>query len=198
MACDKSSFKFENMWLKEEGFGDKVSSWWSGYEFFRTPSFILASKLKALKEDLKQWNKVTFGDVRYRRLRRMGDILELDVKEGRRGLSVEEHSLREELKDEVVRLAHMEETSWRQKSRVLCLKEGDNNTSFFHRTANSNRKNNYLNRLEVDGHVFDDKEDIKLQVEQFYHSLLQETEYWRPEVDGIEFDSIDASARDML
>ena len=114
------------------------------------------------------------------------------------GLSVEEHSLREKLKDEVVRFAHMEETSWRQKSRVLCLKERDNNTSFFHRTANSNRKNNYLNSLKVDGHVFDDKEDIKLQVEQFYHSFFQETKYWRPEVDGIEFDSVDASTRDML
>lgn len=26
----------------------KVNSWWAGYEFFGTPSFILASKLKAL------------------------------------------------------------------------------------------------------------------------------------------------------
>jgi hypothetical protein len=79
--------------------------------FFGTPSFILASKLKVLKEDLKHWNRVTFGDVRYRKHHRMGDILELDVKEGRGALSAEEHTLREELKDEVVRLAHMEETS---------------------------------------------------------------------------------------
>ncbi len=198
MACGKSAFKFENMWLKSEGFVDRVSSWWAGYEFFGTPSFILASKLKALKENLKQWNKETFGDVRLQRLRRMDEILELDVKEGCRGLSSEEHILREELKSEVVRLAHLEETSWRQKSRALWLKEGDNNTRFFHRTANSNRRNNYLSSLEVDGRIFEDKEDIKIQVERFYHSLFQESESWRPEVDGIEFDSIDASDRDML
>ena len=41
----------------------------------------------------------------------MGDILDLDVKEGRGGLSSKEHSLREDLKSEVVRLAHLEETS---------------------------------------------------------------------------------------
>ncbi len=111
MAYGKSSFKFENIWLKVEGFVDKVNSRWFGCEFFGTLSFILASKLKVLKEDLKHWNRVTFGDVRYRKHHRMGDILELDVKEGRGDLSVEEHTLREELKDEVVRLAHMEETS---------------------------------------------------------------------------------------
>ena len=61
----------------------------------------------------------------------MKDILDLDVKEGWEGLSSEEHILREELKVEVVRLAHMAETSWCQKSRALWLKEGDNNRSFF-------------------------------------------------------------------
>ena len=106
--------------------------------------------------------------------------------------------MREKLKSEVVRLAHLEETSWQQKSCILWLKEEDNNTSFFRRTANSNRRNNYLSSLEVDGYIFEDKEDIKIQVGRFYHSLFQESESWRPEADGIEFDSIDASARDML
>jgi endonuclease/exonuclease/phosphatase family metal-dependent hydrolase len=36
LLVEKSSFKFENMWLKVEGFVEKVSSWWAGYEFFGT------------------------------------------------------------------------------------------------------------------------------------------------------------------
>ncbi len=167
MAGGKSSFKFENMWLKVEGFVDKVKSWWSGYDFVGTPSFVLASKLKALKEDLKKWNKDTFGDVHHRKNCCMRDILELDVKEGQGGLSLDEQQLREALKGEVVQLAHMAETSWRQKSRATWLKEGDNNTSFFHRMANSNRRKNYLGSLEVDGCLYEDKEDIKTQVENF-------------------------------
>jgi hypothetical protein len=198
MTGGKSSFKFENMWLKEAGFVDKIHCWWSGYEFVGTPSFVLACKLKALKEDLKKWNRETFGDIQYRKTCRMRDILDLDVKEGREGLSVEDQNLREVLKGEVIKLAHMAETSWRQKSRALWLKEGDNNTSFFHHLANSNRRRNYLGRLEVDGCVFEDKEDIKTQVEQFYHSLYQESESWRPEVDGLHFDAIDSNDRDLL
>jgi endonuclease/exonuclease/phosphatase family metal-dependent hydrolase len=111
MAGGKSSFKFENMWLKEEGFVDKVQNWWSGYEFVETPSFVLACKLKALKEDLKKWNKDTFGDIHYRKSCCIRDILDLDVKEGREGLSPDEQQLREVLKGEVIQLAHMAETS---------------------------------------------------------------------------------------
>ena len=28
-----SPFRFENMWLKVEGFMDKVRHWWNGYQF---------------------------------------------------------------------------------------------------------------------------------------------------------------------
>jgi hypothetical protein len=50
-------FKFENMWLKYEGFVEQVKKWWLSYEFSGLPSFILANKLKALKTDLKKWNE---------------------------------------------------------------------------------------------------------------------------------------------
>ncbi len=53
MARGKRSFKFENMWLKLEGFVDKVQGWWSGYSFSGPPSHVLVRKMKALKEDLK-------------------------------------------------------------------------------------------------------------------------------------------------
>ncbi len=198
MAFGKSSFKFENMWLKEPGFVDKVQDWWSAYEFEGTPSFVLASKLKALKGDLKAWNRTVFGDVRYRRQCKMSELLVLDVKEGNGGLSLEENSLREILRSDLVRLAHLEETSWRQKSRATWLKEGDNNTSFFHRTANSNRRHNYIGGLEVDGIRYEDKEDIKAQARRFYQSLYQESEPWRPLADGISFDAIGIEDRDLL
>ena len=39
------AFKFENMWLKVEGFVEKVQKWWNGYCFMGSPSFVLAQKL---------------------------------------------------------------------------------------------------------------------------------------------------------
>ncbi|XP_050281855.1 uncharacterized protein LOC126722746 [Quercus robur] len=56
-------FRFENMWLKDEGFVDRVWSWWDSYQVYGAPSFILANKLKLLKNDLKKWNVEVFGHV---------------------------------------------------------------------------------------------------------------------------------------
>ena len=75
------------MWLKTDGFKDRVHSWWNRYSFSGTPSFVLAKKLKALKEDIIQWNRRDFENVE----RRKKDLLEalklLDAKEGEYGLS---------------------------------------------------------------------------------------------------------------
>ena len=38
----RSAFKFENMWLKDEGFVERAQQWWNGYCFLGSPSFILA------------------------------------------------------------------------------------------------------------------------------------------------------------
>lgn len=50
---------------------------------------------------------------------------------------------------EIEKTMLLEEISWRQKSRVLWLREGDNNTKLFLRMANSNRRS--IESLLVDG-----------------------------------------------
>ena len=64
---DLFPFKFENMWLKVEGFKDLLKSWWEGDNFSGFSSFILAEKLKVLKAKLKEWNRDIFGKVEYRK-----------------------------------------------------------------------------------------------------------------------------------
>ncbi|RVW98500.1 hypothetical protein CK203_026862 [Vitis vinifera] len=50
-------FRFENMWLKEEGFKELLRGWWQGFNCSGSYSFVLSEKLKALKVKLKNWNK---------------------------------------------------------------------------------------------------------------------------------------------
>ena len=94
-----------------------------------------------------------FGDVSLKQLQLCSELSRLDEKEEWGGLSYDDQDRRKVVISELDKLAHLEETSWRQKSRVLWLKKGDNNTKYFHKMANSNRRRNYMKKVEVDGTI---------------------------------------------
>ena len=93
-----------------------------------------------------------FGNVTFKKQEGLWSKLNvLDAKEETRRLTAEEKLFQVNLHTNIEKLTLLEEISWRQKSRVLHLKEGDANTRFFHRMANSNRKNNGIESLMVNG-----------------------------------------------
>ena len=74
MLQGKIPFRFENMWLKTEGFVERIQHWWSSYSFTGPSSLVLACKLKALKEDLKKWNHQEFGNVGFKPKQLLGEL----------------------------------------------------------------------------------------------------------------------------
>jgi hypothetical protein len=192
----KLSFKFENMWLKVEGFVDKVRDWWGSFSFEGSPSFVLAKKLQALKGEIKKWNREEFGNVGARTKAWAEELELLDSIEEGRGLSEEEKERRRGLALELEASLLQEEICWRQKSRVRWLKEGDKCTKFFHQVANANRRNNSIESLSVNGSDTSDSEAISSHIVNFYESLFSEPLNWRLRVDNLEFEvlSVDEAA----
>uniref|UniRef100_A0A2N9EXD0 Reverse transcriptase domain-containing protein n=1 Tax=Fagus sylvatica TaxID=28930 RepID=A0A2N9EXD0_FAGSY len=186
----KYPFRFENMWLKSEGFVERVKHWWESYLFEGSPGHILSKKLKALKADLRQWNKDVFGDVGVRKGELMREIQQLDALEESRTLSVEERTSREDRRGELHKVMDLDEISWRQKSRVLWLKEGDRNTKFFHRMANSHRRNNFIGCLNIEGTVTSDPKEVEEGIVQYYKHLYCESTPWRPTLNGLPFKTL--------
>jgi len=120
-ARGKAPFRFENMWLEHEGFSDLISEWWGELQVQGFASYVVASKLKYLKEKLKVWNRVTFGDIRVKKLKLLDSINLFDRKEESSGLSSEELEQRSAAKADWAKVCTLEEISWRQKSRALWL-----------------------------------------------------------------------------
>ena len=122
----------------------------------------------------------------------------LNCKESLGGISPTKRDICGALLLELDKLTHLEETSWCKKSRVLWLKEGDNNTKFFHKIMNSNRWHKFMEKLEVDDTIYSLDFDIRDKAIQFYESLYTEKEAWRPFVDDLPFFVIGDMDRNLL
>ena len=81
--------------------------------------------------------------------------------------------------------------SWRQKSREVWLKEGDKNTGFFHKMANSHRRKNCLSKIKVNGTWLTEEQEIKGGVVGAFKNLLTDPGEWHPSMDGLAFNRID-------
>jgi hypothetical protein len=140
-----------------------------------------------LKVDLRIWNKEVFGNLRVQKRKLEKGLSELDMIAEEGSLSEEENLKRADYSRSLEQNLYCEEVSWRQKSRALWLKEGDSNTKFFHRLANSHRRHNSIDTLVVDGHLTDDTTVIQNHIVEFYKKLYSEQYQWRPRADDLSF-----------
>ena len=95
------------------------------------------------------------------------DLSKFETIEESRDLMEKEKLDLERIQGELEKASLLEEICWRKKSRVLCIREEDRNTKFFHRIANFHRRFNSIDRLMVDGELSSDLEVIVV-----YFSLL--------------------------
>ena len=116
-------FKFENMWLTADEFVGRVGAWWLSYQFTGISSYILTSKLKALKQDLKKWNLEVFCHMGNQKSTLLEELQELEGKELLGDTSVEMLLRKGKVMADLERVLLLEKTSWRQKSKAIWLKE---------------------------------------------------------------------------
>ena len=112
-----------------------------------------------------------FGNVGINKKKLLEDLARLDSKEGECGLTDVEKHARVEVQSQVGHLFSLKEISWKQKLRMLCIKEGDNNTKFFHKIANPHKRYNYLGILEMDRVIYEELSEVAAEVVWFYKNL---------------------------
>ena len=89
-----SLFRFENMWLKADGFTDLLRGWWQGFEVRGRASFRLATKMKELKQKIKVWNREVFGRLEANKNSALQQVEFWDGVESERSLSEGETELK--------------------------------------------------------------------------------------------------------
>ncbi|RVW23310.1 putative ribonuclease H protein [Vitis vinifera] len=193
-----SPFRFENMWLKADGFSDLLRGWWQEIEVRGRASVRLATKMKVLKHKIKVWNREVFGRLEVNRNSALQQVEFWDGVERERSLSEGETELKKEAKDSFKKWVLLEETHWRQLSKELWLKEGDRNTGFFHRMANAHRRNNSLERMKINGVWLTEEKEMREGIVSAFQQVLSEEPGWRADVEGLHFQCLSSSEAENL
>ncbi|WJX67033.1 hypothetical protein P8452_51532 [Trifolium repens] len=187
-------FRFKNHWLLHGDFKNVVEASWRSNSLSGWMGFILKEKLKGLKVALKAWNKQVYGviDTKIRLL--VEDINEIDVKGELVALSEVEVGMRRKNFEELWHLLKSKESLIVQRSRARWLKEGDANTSYFHKCLRARGSSNSIKALQVGGVWVESPEEIRQATVDFFKHHFCLPLRLRPFLDGVEFPLLSEAA----
>ncbi|XP_041020228.1 uncharacterized protein LOC121261886 [Juglans microcarpa x Juglans regia] len=159
----KQHFRFEAMWVSEERCEQIIDQVWS----HKGTSLGMEEVLHLLKgcgEELASWNKVSFGQVRRKLNEARNELVRLQIINSCHpdpgGISRD--------RNEVQLWLEREEIMWRQRSCVQWLKEGDQNTRYFHSKASFRKRRNVIRSFKDDGGLwYEDGQRDNLIVDYF-------------------------------
>jgi hypothetical protein len=103
-------------------------------------------------------------------------LQQLEIARDNRALSAGEEVFRQKLKMHSLGLAFLEGTVARLRSRILYLREGDANTSFFHQQACDHKKKNFIAKFNVEDQLVTGQEDKQQAAHDYFDMFLGSAE----------------------
>ncbi|XP_077251404.1 uncharacterized protein LOC143890568 [Tasmannia lanceolata] len=155
-------FRFDMGLCDVEAVNSKIPEWWNAAaQEGGWKGIGVCQRLKVLKTKIKEWAKHAREERDFRKGEVLSKLGHPEYKESEAILDEEDRQARVELMAEYDEIIRREEISWRQKSRVSWVNEGDKNTKFFHRMASLRRRVNAINCVSVNGSLLEEKEAIR-------------------------------------
>jgi hypothetical protein len=165
-------FRFEKRWLKEEDFLPRVARIWAQPVRARDSLAFFQQKLKNVKKVLKGWG----ANIRGRDARKKKDLsqelAEMEIMEESVTLSVDQKIRKCHIHEELLAIYEHEEEFWRQRGREQWLLQGDNNTEFFHRCANGQKRKRTMFSLQNGNEIIQGTSDLLTHATSFYKELF--------------------------
>jgi hypothetical protein len=160
-------FRYEIMWEHLESLAGEIKEAWCTVSS-RGGLGGVAAALQRVQRALRTWSKQKFGSVT-----RDLELLRARLEELRGDMHADRQEIRRVM-DRMDELLYREEMMWLQRSRLAWLKEGDKNTSYFHRQAVWRARKNRIKKLkDPQGDWQEDPHVLKLMTTNFFKNLYQ-------------------------
>ncbi|XP_058760550.1 uncharacterized protein LOC131633894 [Vicia villosa] len=166
-----SQFRFLKMWTSSMECLQVVKDSWStnlvGY-----PMFILDRKLKILKNNLKEWNRNNFGDVKVKVKNAEAHLQNIQLEIANSGYTDDLKEKETKAQYDMEAALNIEEEFWKEKARIKWQSDGDRNTKFFHTYANIKRKTNLISSLRINDSIVTDKNTLENHIVEHFQNLF--------------------------
>ena len=139
-------FRFENAWLDHKQFSCGFERWWKEITVEGWEGYKLMKRLQEIKTRLNNWNKDVFGDLRLIEATLQNRLKELDRLESSGNWSKDVRQEKVNLKKEFNGILVKKEIMVRQKLKIQWAKQGDANSSLFHRLLNARKSKNFISK----------------------------------------------------
>ncbi|KAF8113566.1 hypothetical protein N665_0048s0027 [Sinapis alba] len=160
------SFKFDKRWLDNEELRQVILDGWKSSDL--SPDANIMDHVASCRRALGQWRRQ--HDLNSEKL-----VEELKVKV--EDLYSNDDTTTEELAEALKELSaalKAEELFWKQKCRVLWLREGDRNTKFFHAITKQRRARNRITQLkDANGNLVEDEDGLVAIATDYFRQLFE-------------------------
>eukprot|EP00253_Pinus_taeda_P015506 PITA_15506 len=170
-----SPFKFNAAWLQEESFNKLFRDTWrhSGNAQVGNKGELLWDNLRRLKKATIEWAKARKKAQNEKLLLIDANLRELEEPEADGYLNQESKERILNLEKQRSKILLDKEEEWRQKSRAIWLKAGDENTKFFHNYAKGRKSVNTIWKLkDQNGREASSFEDLSRMGKAHFQNLF--------------------------
>ncbi|XP_042009091.1 uncharacterized protein LOC121757642 [Salvia splendens] len=164
------AFRFQNMWVRHEGFRDLVKEDWMA-PTEAEGILNLKIKLARIKSTLKRWNKEVFGNI-HSNLKTCEENIAEAQAEFEGDPSARNRTEVNKQIAEYILLLKMEEDFLRQKAALRWLEEGDKNTRFYQSWVKQKKIRLRIHKINANGCELTDDKAIKESAVEFFQNLL--------------------------
>ncbi|XP_048624014.1 uncharacterized protein LOC106417447 [Brassica napus] len=159
-------FRFDRRWLDNEELRQVILEGWKSPDL--PPDATIMEHISSCRKALSEWRKQHNINS--------AKLVE-ELKEKVEGLYADDGATTEEIAaalKELTDALKAEEMFWKQKSRVLWLREGDKNTKFFHALTKQRRARNKITQLmDVNGNIVEDEEGLVAIATSYFRQIFE-------------------------